>query len=239
MLRRMAGPVWLNSIFAALMALAALFHAGRLLAASHSRPHRGHEGDLTDLVMSSAMAVLLIVNLGAPMPASWALIIGLPGLWLILRALRDLISKPSAAGSSRALTPAMQQLPMYAAMPFMLLVSGRSVSRIPMEAMAGMTMGGPVGQNLGGSTPLVTLTTVGLIGVLGIGAARYAGQLRGAIATQRAWPLPGSSGRRKVVGELVLAPGPSLLCRMAMSGTMIYMLMLMVQPGLFPRILTP
>ena len=239
MLRHMAGPVWLNSIFAALMALAAFFHAGRLLAASHPRPHRGHVGDLTDLVMSSAMAVLLIVNFGARMPTSWALIIGLPSLWLSFRALRDLISKPSAAGSSRALTPAMQQLPMYAAMLFMLLVSGRSAATVPTEAMGGITMGGPVSHGLDGMSPVVTLTTLGFAGVIGLGATRYAGQLRGAIATQRAWPLPDSSGRRKVVGELVLAPGPSLLCRMAMSGTMIYMLVLMVQPGLFPHILTP
>ncbi len=235
----MAGPIWLNWIFAALMALAALFHAVRLLAARQHVPFRGHAGDVTDLVMSSAMAVLLMVNFGARIPTSWALIIGLPSLWLILRALGAFTSKSSPMGIPGALTPATQQLPMYAAMLFMLLVSGRSGSRIPTEAMGGMTMGGPVSQNLGGSTPVVTLTTVGLVGVLSLVVARHAGQLRGAIVTQRAWPIPDSSDRRKVVGELVLAPGPSLLCQMAMSGTMIYMLVLMVQPGLFPRIMTP
>jgi hypothetical protein len=239
MLQRMAGPVWLNSIFATLMALAALFHAGRLLAARQHGPPRGHEDDLTDLVMSSAMAVLLIVSFGAHMPTTWALIIGLPTLWLILRALRALTSTSSPVVSPGALTPATQQLPMYAAMLFMVLVSGRSASTVPTEAMGGMTMGGPVNQGLSGSTPLVTLTTLVFVGVLGLVAARRAGQLRGAIATQRAWPIPDGSDRRKVIGELVLAPGPSLLCQLAMSGTMIYMLVLMVQPVLLPRILTP
>ena len=239
MLRRMAGPVWLNSIFTALMALAALFHACRLLASRHHSPHRGHEGDLTDLLMSLVMAVLLIVSFGAHMRMTWALIIGLPTVWLILRALRALTSRSSSAGSWGALTPAAQRLPMYAAMLFMLLVSGRSASTTPTEAMAGMTMGGSVSQGFGGSTPLVTLTTVVFVGVLGLVAARHAGQLRGAIATQRAWPIPDGSDRRKVIGELVLAPGPSLLCQLAMSGTMIYMLVLMVQPALLPHILTP
>jgi hypothetical protein len=128
---------------------------------------------------------------------------------------------------------------MYAAMLFMLLVSGRHASTTPAEAMAGMTMGGSVSQGLGGSTPLVTLTTLVFVGVLGLVAARHAGQLRGAIATQRAWTMPDGSDRRKVIGELVLAPGPSLLCQLAMSGTMIYMLVLMVQPALLPHVLTP
>jgi Domain of unknown function (DUF5134) len=232
MLRRMAGPIWLNWIFAALMTLAALFHAGRLLAASQRGPHRGYVGDLTDLVMSSGMAVLLIINFGARMPVTWSLIIGLPTLWLILRALRAIAAKSPPRRISRALTPAMQQLPMYAAMLFMLLVSGRSASTIPTEAMGGMTMGGPLSQGLGGSTPLVTLTTLVFVGVLGLVAARHARQLRGAITTQRAWPIPDRSDRRKVIGELVLAPGASLLCQLAMSGTMIYMLVLMVQPVL-------
>ena len=228
----MAGPIWLNWFFAALMIVAALFHAGRVVAARQRGPHRGYDGDLTDLVMSSGMAVLLIINFGAHTPMTWSLIIGLPTLWLILRALRALTSKSSPTGSSRALIPATQQLPMYAAMLFMLLVSGRSASTIPTEAMGGMTMGGPLSQGLGGSTPLVTLTTVVFVGVLGLVAARHALQLRGAIATQRAWPIPDRSDRRKVIGELVLAPGPSLLCQLAMSGTMIYMLVLMVQPVL-------
>jgi Domain of unknown function (DUF5134) len=232
MLRRMAGPIWLNWIFAALMTLAALFHAGRLLAASQRGQHRGYDGDLTDLVMSSAMAALLVINFGAHMPMTLALSIGLPTLWLILRALRAIAAKPPPRRISRALTPATQQLPMYAAMLFMLLVSGRSASTTPTEAMGGMTMGGPLSQGLGGSTPLVTLTTVVFVGVLGLVAAGHARQLRGAIATQRAWPLPDRSDRRKVIGELVLAPGPSLLCQLAMSGTMIYMLVLMVQPVL-------
>jgi hypothetical protein len=232
MLRPMAGPIWLDWIFATLMALAALFHAGRLLAARQHGPHRGCEADLTDLVMSSAMAVLLIINFGTHIPMTWALIIGLPTVWLIFRALRALTSKSSAAGSSGALTPATQHLPMYAAMLFMLVVSGRSASTTPTEAMSGMTMGGPLSQGLGGSTPLVTLTTLVFVGVLGLVAARHAGQLRGAITTQRAWPIPDRSDRRKVIGELVLAPGPSLLCQLAMSGTMIYMLVLMVRPVL-------
>jgi Domain of unknown function (DUF5134) len=228
----MAGPIWLNWFFAALMIVVALFHAGRVVAARQRGPHWGYDGDLEDLVMSSAMAGLLVINFGTHMPMTWLLVIGLPTPWLILRALRARTAKFSRAGSSRALTMITQQLPMYAAMLFMLLVSGRSASTIPTEAMGGMSMGGSLSQGLGGSTPLVALTTLVFVGVLGLVAARHARQLRGAITTQRAWPIPDRSDRRKVVGELVLAPGPSLLCQLAMSGTMIYMLVLMVQPVL-------
>jgi len=110
---------------------------------------------------------LPVINFGTHMPVTWLLIIGLATWWLILRALRALSVKLSPTGSSRALIPATQQLPMYAAMLFMLLVSGRSASTIPTEAMGAMTMGGPLSQGLGGSTPLGPPTTSLPHGTLG------------------------------------------------------------------------
>jgi len=113
----------------------------------------------------------------------------------------------------------MQQVPMFAAMLFMLVVVGSSASaasaasRVVTDgtatagmAMPGMTMGGQVSPDLGGSTWSVAVTALVLVGVLCLVAVRHARQLRAAVATQRI----------------------SLGCQLAMSGTMIYLLALMV-----------
>src|SRR5665647_1920067 len=107
---------------------------------------------------------------------------------------------------------------------------------IPGMAIPGMTAGGDLSLRLGGSTPSVAATSLVLVGVLCLVAVRHAGQLRVAVATQRAWSIPGRPDLQQPAGAaflrqrasgLVLAPGLSLGCQLAMSGTMIYMLVLM------------
>ena len=77
---------------------------------------------------------------------------------------------------------------------------------MPGMTMPGMTMGGQVSPDLGGSTWSVAVTALVLVGVLCLVAVRHARQLRAAVANQRI----------------------SLGCQLAMSGTMIYLLALMV-----------
>jgi hypothetical protein len=72
--------------------------------------------------------------------------------------------------------------------------------------MPGMAMGGQVSPDLVGSTASVAVISLVLVGLLCMVAARHARQLRAAVATQRL----------------------SLGCQLAMSGTMIYLLALMI-----------
>lgn len=248
MLPDMVGPIWLNWPFAGLMVISALYHAGRLVAARQCGRTQGYDDDLTHLVMSTAMAAMLVTSFGSHVAMAWSVVIGVPTLWFILRSAKALTSagRSLLSGGARALIHPMQQVPMGAAMLFMLVVAGRSPSAaapmamdatvMPGMAMPGMTAGGDLSLRLGGSTPSVAATSLVLVGVLCLVAVRHAGQLRVAVATQRAWSIPGRPDLQQPAGAaflrqrasgLVLAPGLSLGCQLAMSGTMIYMLVLM------------
>lgn len=232
----MVGPIWLSWLLASLMLLSALYHAGRLVTAGQRGrglglglgpthgPDHGYDDDLAHLVMSTAMAAMLVISFSAHIAMAWGVVIGVPLVWFILRAGRVLTSgdRSMTSGGARAAIQPMQQVPMFAAMLFMLVVVGSSASAAPAlsaasrvvtdgtatagMAMAGMTMGGQVSPDLGGSTWSVAMTALALVGVLCLVAVRHARQLRAAVATQRI----------------------SLGCQLAMSGTMIYLLALMV-----------
>lgn len=232
----MVGPIWLSWLLASLMLFSALYHAGRVVAAGQRGrglgfglgpthgPHHGYHDDLAHLVMSTAMAAMLVISFSAHIAMAWGVVIGVPLVWFILRACRVLTSggRSMTSGGARAVIQPMQQVPMFAAMLFMLVVVGSSASAAPAAsaasrvvtdgtatagmAMPGMTMGGQVSPDLGGSTWSVAVTSLVLVGVLCLVAVRHARQLRAAVATQRI----------------------SLGCQLAMSGTMIYLLALMV-----------
>ena len=237
----MVGPIWLSWLLASLMLFSALYHAGRVLASGQRGrglgfglgpthgPHHGYHDDLAHLVMSTAMAAMLVISFSAHIAMAWGVVIGVPLVWFILRACRVLTSggRSMTSGGARAVIQPMQQVPMFAAMLFMLVVVGSSASAAPAASaasrvvtdgtatagmampgmtMPGMTMGGQVSPDLGGSTWSVAVTSLVLVGVLCLVAVRHARQLRAAVATQRI----------------------SLGCQLAMSGTMIYLLALMV-----------
>lgn len=248
MLPDMVGPIWLSWPFAGLMVISALYHAGRLVAARQSGRTHGYDDDLTHLVMSAAMAAMLVTSFGSHLAMAWSVVIGVPTLWFVLRAAMALASggRSLLSGGARALIQPLQHVPMCAATLFMLVVAGRSASTVapmamdgtamPGLAMPGMATGGDISQHLGGSTPSVAATSLVLVGVLCLVAARHAGQLRVAVATQHAWSMPGRGDLQQPAGGvflqqrasgLVLAPGLSLGCQLAMSATMIYMLVLM------------
>ena len=241
----MVGPIWLSWLLASLMLFSALYHAGRLVTAGQrgrglglglgptqgptQGPNHGYDDDLAHLVMSTAMAAMLVISFSAHIAMAWGVVIGVPLVWFILRACRVLTSggRSMTSGGARAVIQPMQQVPMFAAMLFMLVVVGSSASAAPAASaasrvvtdgtatagmampgmtMPGMTMGGQVSPDLGGSTWSVAVTSLVLVGVLCLVAVRHARQLRAAVATQRI----------------------SLGCQLAMSGTMIYLLALMV-----------
>lgn len=251
----MLGPIWLNWFFASLMIFSALFHVGRLMSARlvparpDGRAHR-HDDDLTHLVMSSSMAAMLVISFGAQVAIVWSVIIGVPTLWFILRAVRALTSgvgsQTSGGTRTRAPIQPLQQVSMCAAMLFMFVVAGASTSAAPALAapstlaapaapaavVEGMVMGGGHASHaspaLDGSISSVAVTSLVFVVVLCLVAARHVRDLRVAVATKRAWPMRVGPDLRQRAGGLVLAPGLSLGCQLAMSATMIYMLVLMV-----------
>jgi hypothetical protein len=90
-----------------------------------------------------------------------------------------------------------------------------------------MAMNTHISHHMIGSTWSVAVTSLVLAGILGLVAARHARQLRVALASQLAWPLHSRLLLRQRAGALLLAPGLSPGGQLAMSGTMIYMLVLM------------
>lgn len=102
----MAGPIWLNWPFAGLMVISALYHAGRMVAARQHGRTGGYDIDLTHLVICTAMATMLVMTFGNHLATAWSVVVGLPTLSFILRALRALPS-----GGARALMQPVQQVP--------------------------------------------------------------------------------------------------------------------------------
>ena len=223
----MEGPIWLSWPFAGLMVISGLYHAGRLVTARQREPANGHDIDLAHLVMCAAMAAMLVMSFGAHLATVWAVVVGVPTLWFILRTLRALVS-----GGARAMMQPLQQLLMCAAMLFMLVVVGRSASAPTRMAtggmdMPGMAMDGQASHVMVRSTSSVIVTSFVFVGILGLFAARHARQLGAVAAPHVAWPLHSRLDLRQQAGGLLLAPGISLAGQLAMSGTMIYMLVLM------------
>ena len=217
----MTGPVWLSWPFAALMAASAVFHAARLVAARRAaRPHR-YDVDLTHLVMSGAMAVMLVLPVGSRQATTWSLVIAVPAGWFAARTVAA-----AQAGGVRALGGPARQLVMSAAMLFMLLVGGGSAAAATTTGMRGMDMNevdmsgmDMAGMHMPGSDQAgwssVSLTSAAFVAVLGLVAGYYARELRVAVGVHRD-------------GSWLLSRGPSLGCRLAMTSAMGYMLLLMI-----------
>ena len=193
------------------MAASAMFHAARLVAARRAaRPHR-YEVDLTHLVMSGAMAVMLVLPVGSRQATTWSLVIAVPAGWFAARTVAA-----AQVGGLRALAGPARQLVMSAAMLFMLLVGVSSTASAATTGMTGVDMSG---MDMSGQDPAgwssVSLTSAALVAVLGLVAGYYARELRVAVGVHRD-------------GSWLLSRRPSLGCRLAMTSAMGYMLLLMI-----------
>ena len=222
----MTGPVWLSWPLAALMAGSALYHVARLVTARHLGVPRRYDGDATHLVMSLAMAAMLVVPLSAGSAAAGFAVLLVPAAWFARGTLHALLQARSIGQPAR-------QLAMGAAMLFMLGVSagpasaatgsGPHAGMAGMHGMAGLPGSAAGGGLLGGVTWSVGSTAVGLLVVLAVVAAVQARELQVAVAGRPALDrAPGHSA------QLLLARGPGLACQLAMSVAMAYMLALML-----------
>ena len=207
----MTGPVWLSWPFAALMAASAVFHAARLVAArGAARPHP-YDVDLTHLVMSGAMAVMLVLPVGSRQATTWSLVIAVPAGWFAARTVAA-----AQAGGFRALAGPARQLLMSVAMLFMLLVGVSPTASAATTGMNGMDLGGMDMSGGPGSAgwSSVPVASAVFVAMLGLIAGYYARELRAArVHRDESW---------------LLSRRPSLGCRLAMTSAMGYMLLLMI-----------
>lgn len=223
----MSGPIWLSWPMAGLMVISALYHVGRLVTAGQRGRTNGYDVDLAHLVMCTAMAAMLVMTFGALLATTWAVVLGVPTLWFMHRALRALVSD-----GARAMIGPVRQLLMCAAMLFMLVVPGR-VASAPTSMVAGgmnmpgMAIEGQVSHDMVSSRSLVAVTSLVLVGLLTIVGAHYARRLRAVARSHLVWPLHSGLDMPQHPGGLLLAPVLSLGSQLAMSGTMIYMLILL------------
>jgi Domain of unknown function (DUF5134) len=100
----MTGPGWLGWLFAVVMLGTAAYCAGRLAVAWRSRRPTGYAVDLTHVLMGTAMAGMLVPELGFAPAALWQVTFAATGCWFAVHAVRSLTR-------GRAVAMAGQQLP--------------------------------------------------------------------------------------------------------------------------------
>ncbi|GAA4355921.1 DUF5134 domain-containing protein [Angustibacter luteus] len=205
----MAGPRWLDAVLAAVMVLSALVHGGRLLRASRTRetaPAR-MDVDVAHVAMSTAMATMLTVGLGAGASLVCAAAFVPLTCYFVARASQSLTA-PQAAARSRlagAAAPVRHATGGFA-MVFM-LVTGAGLA-----VTAGSVPSGHVHTALAASTSLTSAGPVASSSTPGPVSVVLVGLLLGTAL----WQLAGA--RRPSLREG---------CQVTMGLTMAYMLVVM------------
>ena len=196
----MSGPAWLSEALAAVMIAVALFHAARLARLRHRSTHP--DIDLTHLAMGVAMALMLVATLSTRSSLGWALAFA---TW---RSMQTFVFD-----GARALTRHLPHALACGAMVYVLLVlSSAGPASADSTAMPAMQMapGAMPGLNGSSGTAQWSFLAVPLVIVMCGVAALNAAQLRRATA----------SGHH--------IPAVTNGCQLAMSTTMIYMLVMVL-----------
>jgi hypothetical protein len=107
----MTGPGWLGWLLAVVMLGTAAYCAGRLAVAWRSRRPTGYAVDLTHVLMGTAMAGMLVPELGFAPAGLWQVTFAVTGCWFAAPAVRSLTrggavavagQQPSGGGLVRA-----------------------------------------------------------------------------------------------------------------------------------------
>jgi hypothetical protein len=214
-----SGPTWLSRILAAVMIAVALYHGARLVVPRMRSRSGQHDVDLTHLAMGVAMALILLAALSSTWSVSWGLAFAGATVWFTWQSMRVFVFD-----GVRAVGAHLPHALGCAAMIYMLLVlagggtgagasagasTGTGASAMPDMVMAAASVpgaGGPSGAALPWS-----ILAMPLLVVMGGVAALNVAQLRHTAASRHS-------------GAPVLAGG----CRLAMTGTMIYMLVMVL-----------
>jgi hypothetical protein len=97
----MTGPGWLGWLFAVVMLGTAAYCAGRLAVAWRSQRPTGYAVDLTHVLMGTAMAGMLVPELGFAPAALWKVTFAAAGCWFAAHAVRSLARGRAVAVASR------------------------------------------------------------------------------------------------------------------------------------------
>ena len=152
----MTGPAWLTWPLVLVMVGTGAFHAGRLLVARRLPSARRTDVDVSHLVMSVAMAAVLL----RPAPgaaAGWAVVVGVPVAWFAART-----ADAALGGRMEALGQPARQLAVAVAALSMLVVPAR---QSPSFGLAGL-----------GMVALLALVSAGLIREVHVVPAGHTGR---------------------------------------------------------------
>jgi hypothetical protein len=154
--RLVSAPAWLTWPLVLVMVGTGAFHAGRLLAARRQPSARRTDVDVSHLVMSVAMAAVLL----RPTPgavAAWIVVVGLPVAWFAART-----ADAALGGRIEALGQPARQLAVAVVTLFMIVIPA---SPRPSVGLAGL-----------GMVALLALVSAGLIREAQATPAAYAGR---------------------------------------------------------------
>jgi hypothetical protein len=225
-------PGWILDIFAAVMLVVAAVSAARLAA---SRPWQHGsvvaDTDIAHLLMAIAMAGMLVSSLTTLPGTGWEVIFAVMTAWFGYRVTRDVRASGARALAGGHCAP---HLVHSAAMLYMFLAFAA-------PAVASQGMGA-----MGGSSGMPSLKVPTVAFVFAFILAGYtiwdldqiSGRLRGGLAVPSTG-LPAaapalvlhSAATREVStppSGLLLSPGMTVACRIAMGATMVFMLLVMI-----------
>ncbi|MGZ4573764.1 MAG: DUF5134 domain-containing protein [Mycobacteriaceae bacterium] len=121
----------LGQALAAVMIVATLYHAGRLLTSRTRHRHGEFDVDLTNAAMGIGMAIMLVGSLTPSAGRRWAILFAIPTLWFIWRSLDSYL-----IDGTRAVGRPLRQALTCAAMLYMFLATARMASTAsPMSDM--------------------------------------------------------------------------------------------------------
>jgi hypothetical protein len=203
----------LGQALAAVMIVATLYHAGRLLTSRTRHRHGEFDVDLTNAAMGIGMAIMLVGSLTPSAGRRWAILFAIPTLWFIWRSLDSYL-----IDGTRAVGRPLRQALTCAAMLYMFLATARMASTAsPMSDMhsAGTAVAGmevAAGPEFGRAVTALLLAAM-------VGVAVWTCTLLGR-----------GHGVAVCASNTASAPGATVTvtCELAMSVTTVYMLVLML-----------
>lgn len=203
----MTAPALLSWIFVASMLAVAGFCAGRLVVARQTGRPAEVDSDITHVLMGVAMAGMLASAVRIGTPGMWTALFGGGATWFGWQAVRARRGAPPGAWRCSRPVPHLLEC---GAMVYMLLAVHST------RPSGGASMGTAMG-TAGSRLSIVSLLLAGgMIGYVVLLADRLT---QATIATE-------GSGTVTCAGNL--APRCATMCKMAMSITMAYMLVLML-----------
>jgi Domain of unknown function (DUF5134) len=204
----MAGPSWLAGTFAVVMILIAAFSAGRLVLSRVRKRANEYDADALHVVMGTAMAGMLVPQLNLLPDMVWVTVFVTAAAWFGWHAVRGRGLSPSGGARCRYPVPHVVEC---AAMLYMLLpaTGPRPAHGNPGMAMAAM------GASSGSATSFPALAVV--LALFMAGYIVWTTDRLASLARARATAAPP-----------MLAPKLAACCKIVMSVTMGYMLIVML-----------